>query len=231
MNWNGKKLISFDIETTGLDVDSKIVCINTYDGENSNVYFSLENFIKQNFKDKILVGYNSGNWRGGFDLNYIRTYCVKNNIDYHLNGVIHLDIIPLVRKYFNTTIQFNKIPSVSSLRKDDLVFLANKNDLEYTTKKDTYKRIKQLGSPDWQDYEKKKHKKDNSLQKVYQILFDPNCEEEYIDGADTDELLQQGKIGEVVRHCTNDIIRTYKITNQVLDLVPNYPINKNLTEL
>jgi uncharacterized protein YprB with RNaseH-like and TPR domain len=231
MYWNGSKIVTFDIETQGLDVNSNIICINTYDGDKCNVYYSIEKFMKQNFDNKILVGFNSDSWRGGFDLNFIRTLCVKNDIDYILYGVAHLDIFPLIKTNFNTTIQYNKLSSVSSLRKNDLLKLADANDIEYSTKKDTYKRIKQLDEPEWLEYIKVKHKEKNDLQSVYQMWFDPNKEEEYISGADTDKLLQEGNIGEVVKHCSNDIIRTYKLAEKVLDLVPEYQINKSLTSL
>lgn len=231
MYWNGSKIVIFDLETTGLDVKSKLVCANTYDGDNYNVYHSIEKFMEQDFDNKILVGFNSGNYRGGFDLNFIRTLCIKNNINYTLNGVTHLDIFPLVQSYFNTTIQYDKLPSVSSLRKDDLVKLADANELDYSTKKKTYKAINKLDKPNWLDYIKVKHKEKNNLQHVYQVWFDPNKKEEYISGADTDKLLQEGKIGEVVKHCNNDLIRSYKLADKVLDLVPDYQINRNLTTL
>ena len=231
MYWNGSEIIAFDIETTGLDINSKLVCANIYDGEKCHTFHSIKEFMKSNFNNKILVGFNSGNYRGGFDLNFIRTLCIKNDIDYTLNGVAHLDIYPLIQSYFNTTIKYDKLPSVSSLRKNNLIELANANDLDYSTKKETYKAIKELDEPNWLDYVKTKHKERNSLQNVYQMWFDSNKQEEYISGADTDKLLQEGKIREVIKHCNNDIIRTYKITDKVLDLTPDYQINRNLTTL
>lgn len=231
MYWNGSKIVTFDIESTGLDVDSHIVCINTFNGKEGNVFFSIKEFMKQNFHNIILVGYNSGNYRNGFDLPFIRTLCIKNNLEYTLKGVAHLDIYPLVKSFLNTTIRYTKIPSVSSLRKPDLEKLAVANGLGYSTKKETYKTIEELDEPEWLDYPKVKHKDKNSLQDTYQIHFDPNKNEEYISGADTDKLLQEGKISEVVKHCSNDVIRTYKITEVLLDLVPEYQINKNLQQL
>lgn len=228
MHYNGKRMKTFDIESTGLDINSNIVCICTFDGKEYKTYYSIKEFMKQDFTDKILVGFNSGNYRGGFDLNFIRTKCIQDDIDYKLKGVEHLDIYPLVKSYFNTTIKYNKIPSLSSLLKKDLEWLAEANELLYSTKKETYEDIMELDEPEWLNYVEEKHKEKNSLQDVYQQWFDPNKIEEYISGADTDELLQQKAIGDVVRHCCNDNFRTYKITNTLIDLLPNYQIDRSI---
>lgn len=220
--YHNKKLVTFDIETQGLDVNSNLICIVTYDGENYNRYFSIEKFMEQDFEDNVLVGFNSSK----FDLPFIRTKCIKENIPYTLNNVHHLDIYNPVRYNINTTIKYNKVPSKSNLYKSDLQKLAKANELEYKTKRQTYAEIKSLENPNWLNYIEEKHKDKNSLQDTYQLFFDVNNNEEYIDGADTDKLLQEGKIGEVIKHCDKDVLRTYKVTEKVYPIIPNYDLER-----
>ena len=50
-----------------------------------------------------------------------------------------------------------------------------------------------MDNADWLDYIEPEAKEDNSLQAVYQMMFDPECEEEYIDGAEIPGLYSYNK--------------------------------------
>lgn len=50
-----------------------------------------------------LVGYNAEKWTGGFDLPFLRTRFMKNNIDWFFDGVYYCDIIHEVTNHINTT--------------------------------------------------------------------------------------------------------------------------------
>lgn len=50
-----------------------------------------------------LVGYNAEKWTGGFDLPFLRTRFIQNDIDWYFDGVYYCDIIHEVTNHLNTT--------------------------------------------------------------------------------------------------------------------------------
>ncbi|MGV9141594.1 MAG: hypothetical protein ACOC1X_01505 [Promethearchaeota archaeon] len=65
------------------------------------------------------------------------------------------------------------------------------------------------------------------MQTINQTLFDPNCEEEYVSGADSVNMSKE----ENIEHCKRDVLRTYKVTNMVLDYIPSWEIERNIRSL
>ena len=62
-------------------------------------------FADERLKDDevVLVAYNGETWSGGFDLPFLRTRCARTFIDWPFVDVPYSDLLPMVRKLFNTT--------------------------------------------------------------------------------------------------------------------------------
>jgi hypothetical protein len=50
-----------------------------------------------------LVAYNADSWKGGFDLPFVRTRCIRRGVDWVLEGVTSADLYDPVKKRLNTT--------------------------------------------------------------------------------------------------------------------------------
>ena len=204
---------------------------------------SIFGFINENEKFKthwVLITWNGENHRGCFNFPWLRSKCIQKGIDWQLSGVKHLDLLPLVRKYLNTT--GYKPPSKSDLYADDMKRLAEANGIEYSNKSQAYEELEQMDNVDCLDYEQQPNE-DNSLQSVYQKLFDPEQEEEYIDGERIPELyyqlvelnLTEQEIDEIWKqiksHNRRDVERLKKVAEAVIPLLPDWEIERNIKEL
>lgn len=54
-------------------------------------------------RDYMLVAYNGERFRGGFDLPFLRTRCVRLDVQWPFDDVPYADLLPIVEKRFNTT--------------------------------------------------------------------------------------------------------------------------------
>jgi hypothetical protein len=239
MDWDIRRMIFFDIETTGFDINSKFICSVSFIPEKTgSVTFAdksikdlYKNYYQENPDDYLLITYNGENYYSGFDFPFLRTKFANKEIDWPFKGWEHLDVFPLIKKYFNTNLKYIKYPSQSSLRKTDLIKLAETNNIEYSTVPETYNELMKLEKINWLDYLEEETKSYNDLQSVYQIFFDPDKKEEYIDGGEVPELYQQNEIEKIIRHCQNDVERLYKITKKLLYYLPNYEIDRAINIL
>jgi hypothetical protein len=50
-----------------------------------------------------IVAYNAESWKGGFDLPFVRTRCIRRGIDWVFDGVLFADLWEPVKKRLNTT--------------------------------------------------------------------------------------------------------------------------------
>jgi hypothetical protein len=237
----------FDIETTGLSgLEDDFVCAVVRNEEHFYEFLELDAFFGfiKNLKGAVLVGYRTQNYRGGFDLPFLRTLAIRNNLtnEWPFKGIRHLDMLPVVQNHISTSVYDVKLPSKSSLRKDDLVELAFANSIKYTTTKDTYKRLMELEEEegcDWCGRDEITTSESNSLQDVYVRFFDPKKEEEY-PYIDVGELIDQYKKGDIsykefektqLTHCANDVRRLQVITENFLPMIPEYLMNRNIMNL
>lgn len=63
-----------------------------------------------------LVAFNAESWKGGFDLPFVRTRCIRQGVDWMFDGVTFADLWEPIKKRFNTTYTaYNKSTSVNSL--------------------------------------------------------------------------------------------------------------------
>jgi hypothetical protein len=235
----------FDIETTGLSgLEDDFVCAIIRVGEKVYDFMSLEHFLSysNSLTGAILVGYNTQTYRGGFDLPFLRTQTLKHNLKWPFKGKRHLDMMPIIQGHLDTKTYEVKLPSKSSLRKDDLVELAFANSIKYTTTKDTYKRLIELEEEegcDWCGRDSITTSESNSLQDIYINFFDPKKEEDY-EYIDVGELVNRYKKGKIdfqefqeiqATHCKNDVRRLQTITENILPLMPEYIVNRNIMNL
>ena len=240
MKINGLTPVYFDIETSGLSawedefVSWAIDCKN-YD---SFVSTDLERLGTYLIGDRhLIITWNGEGYRSGFDFPWLRSKCIQKGIEWQLGGVKHLDLLPLVRKYLNTT--GYEPPSKSDLYADDMKKLAEANDIDYSNKSQCYEELEQMENVDWLDYDQVPNE-DNSLQSVYQKLFDPEKEGEYIDGERIPELYEEmtekeiyngGHLQQIKEHNRRDVERLKKIAEKVIPVIPDWEIERNINKL
>jgi len=243
MKIQGLDLYYFDIETTGLSgLNDDFVLAVIQKEETIYTFTEIKeffNFIKQETKG-MLVGFNTENYKGGFDLPFLRSQSIRHNEFWPFAGLRHLDVFPLVQSYLNTKVYETKIPSQSSLKKPDLTELAFDNEISYTNTKDTYAKLIELheqGKCNWNGRNELVATEYNDLQNVYINFFDTKKEENYIDVA---LLVDKYKKEEIdyntfesinKEHCQNDVRRLKTITEKFLPLLPEYFIDRNIITL
>lgn len=242
---NNKEIVCWDLETTGLSgFEDKVITLAEDRFSRQDVYkewnyVDHKQFLLKVMKTlryaaadgRILVSYNGENWRGGFDVSFLRSQCIKYGVDWTLKGVQHLDLLPLVKNRISTHHYISEPPSKSNLYKADLERLAEANGLEYTNKNETYDSLTELEDCDWLDYIEEECKQKNGLQTVYQLMFDPNQEEDYLSGADVPELFEAKDYDPIVKHNNLDVIRLRKVAEAVLPMIPQAEIDKNISIL
>lgn len=238
MKINGLTPVYFDIETTGFSSfeDSFVCAAYTAEHSSAKVKSDILSFMQVLSSDNfLLVTYNGENWSGGFDFPWLRSKCIQQGIEWQLGGVKHLDLLPLVRKYLNTT--GYEPPSKSDLYSDDLKKLAEANGIEYKNMDQCYEELEGMANVNWLDYEQKPNE-DNSLQSIYQKLFDPEQEEEYIDGEKIPELYEEYKesgdefhLHTIFEHNRRDVERLKKVAEKVIPVLPDWEIKRNINKL
>jgi hypothetical protein len=62
-----------------------------------------EMFERFNKEYDRLVAYNADSWKGGFDLPFVCTRCIQQEVDWMLDGVVFADLWEPVKKRLNTT--------------------------------------------------------------------------------------------------------------------------------
>ena len=237
-----KTPVYYDLETTGFSgFEDKLVSAIILDDvkfrslgrwKEEDLLIKVMEILGNLSCAEILVSYNGENWRGGFDIPFLRSQCIKHNVEWTLAGIEHLDLLPIVKKRINTHHYSTELPSKSKLYKDDLVKLAKANDLEYTNKNDTYDELIDLGDNcDWLDYIKEECKEKNGLQTIYQLIFDQEAKEEYLSGGEVPEFYEAGNYDKIIEHNERDVIRLKKVTEAIINTIPSYELDKAITVL
>jgi len=233
------KPVVFDIETSGFSIDEDYVCGVFYDGKDYYVSTTIEQMnrdlerLKDKYRDMFIVTYNGENYRGGFDFAFLRTLFAKKyreQVNFPFKGVKHLDIYPLFDKRFNTTHDVVKPPS-SSISASDVKNIAQANEIEYTTKPKTLDILEKLRGTNWLGHQRETTESRADAQSVYQMIFDPEGAEEYIDGGEVPELYKKGNVDKIIRHCKNDVKRTLDLYHIVDKYAPRWEVERNINEL
>lgn len=86
-----------------LEIDTH-VSASTHTNEES-LLRAVEGFASNriNGEDVLLVAYNGEKWNGGFDLPFLRTRLASSDIMWPFRDVPYTDLLPIVKKMFNTT--------------------------------------------------------------------------------------------------------------------------------
>lgn len=74
-----------------------------------------------------LVAFNADSWKGGFDLPFVRTRCIRRGVQWMFDGVLFADLWEPVKKRLNTTVtSYGASTSANSLTGSyDLLFDQN----------------------------------------------------------------------------------------------------------
>lgn len=200
MSFDPKPLF-IDIETTGLDCDCKVVscAIKECDGgihivsnrdcnDKKTLSRLYEKVAELKADHRSICTYNGENFRGGFDLRFLRTQFAINRIPWPFRGMRHLDCYPLIEKKFNMQYQPNqteiidKIPAAvaKTIVKDHNIPAKDKDGKELKLVKDIRNSIKKYcGSnnielfPYLTDIEIKSEP-GNKLDHVYEVFGGPD---------------------------------------------------------
>lgn len=222
--------ISFDIETTGLDVDDKITVFGFYPDANDALMMlnaggssksaeSIADELEQYTTDDInlivvqnehellkehlvkfsnrldnkdqgfqrLCGYNVETWGGGFDLPFIRTRCIKNDISWFLTGQYVADVFPEVKKYLHTTTQKVKLSTV-----------------ETDSDEDDYQTVTS-----------------NGLDEAHEMLCGCNTQDVFDDSKEATTRYNDEDFAAVLAHCYFDVKRTNCMLDMLLEYSPH----------
>ena len=137
----GEKLITnnnyFDIETTGLAANDEIICfsygglsrVQSRQSSEKDLLLELSRIVCDNPDNQHIVTFFGEPKYGatqGFDMPMVRTRYILNDIadQYPFKGMIHTDVLEVVKKCFNTkTLQEPKAELLSASQVVDLVNL------------------------------------------------------------------------------------------------------------
>lgn len=226
--------IFLDIETTGLtNLDNELIVVGVLDRDGCKSLWELDDLIEyldeqkeKNLPNEIIT-YNGGTfYNSGFDMPFLRAKLLQANKSNPFMGISHLDLYPIVQKYFNFQETVYEKPSVSSLRKADLVKLAEANEVEYETISKTYETLCEIDETDWLDYKTYKTESKNDLQSIYQTFFDIYNSKEYINGSEIPKLYEEGDLETIEQHVLDDVNQLKQIYFKLRDYVPDNIFNK-----
>ncbi|MFB6253072.1 MAG: ribonuclease H-like domain-containing protein [Halobacteriaceae archaeon] len=104
------------IQTDGRQIDQPSLqetCEDTFDMEMSVTAHQTETDLLKEFsqyvteaiipRNYVLVGYNGETYKGGFDLPFLRTRCIRNDVSWPFHEPVeYVDLLPIFRTLFNT---------------------------------------------------------------------------------------------------------------------------------
>ncbi len=99
------EVMSVDAGTVEARVDEP-VSVSVYASEEA-LLEAVGQFVADRFVDDdvLLVAFNGEQWRGGFDLPFLRTRLVMTGVSWPFRDVPYADVLPVVRRRFNTTVE------------------------------------------------------------------------------------------------------------------------------
>lgn len=212
--------------------------VATESGETVQVYVaedatelleSVQHYIEENFNSlSVLVAYNGETWKGGFDLQFLRTACLRNGVDWIFDGINYMDIYPIYGKKnrFNT-----EVPSHKGLNKTPLKEFADWMNVEYNSQMS--KSEIQMAVADTQyDFRKVNEWVEETDQEevptydyndqvgVYQALTDKvHTYDPWTDSANAVTAFESGKFANLILHNLADVVKTKELTDIAIESV------------
>jgi DNA polymerase III epsilon subunit-like protein len=230
------------IRLTGSRANSELRFEITTHGSEKELLNTMSQYTSDRFKrESVLVAYNGETYNGGFDLPFIRSRLLLNQIPYLFSGVWYTDLYGIFSdNLFNTTYQPE--PSLDSLLKRDMKSLIQHHNLNIDTsqrKGDIEDVLKQKDSIDqligeWYDSSDKELGTESagSLDDVYAQLFDGSRPAKIVDTSipifgdpltDSKEAVSKYKnneYGTVIKHCLSDVSRCVALKDAMLKYAP-----------
>jgi uncharacterized protein YprB with RNaseH-like and TPR domain len=105
LNTNGHTVDQPGLEATLSEEFDTDVRLSVHESEYA-LLTALSDFVEETLapREFLLVAYNGERFNGGFDLPFLRTRYVQQDIAWPFDGVPYADILPLIRNRFNTTV-------------------------------------------------------------------------------------------------------------------------------
>jgi len=229
--------VCFDIETTGLAADDRIVsyclksmdeiCSMCCDCTEKDMLEQLSVDVENALSGKILVTFNGENWSGGFDIPFLRTrYAILDMLDvFPFRGVKHIDLMPIMQKKFNTsTLKEATFEDLSAAQCKELLQMCNIKPL--STKAIN---VEMLNIVDYRNLDiVNNYLNANTEQKIvnkyglkhcYHLLFGGDAG---MTGEDVPELWKNGEYDTIAVYNEEDCSMTMRLLEVCLAMVPSY---------
>lgn len=104
VNAGSHKVDGQTIENRLRDVSRSSVTVTVANDESALLHEMRVIVFEQFDRDyNRLVAYNAESWKGGFDLPFVRTRCIRQGVDWMFDGILFADLWEPVKKRLNTT--------------------------------------------------------------------------------------------------------------------------------
>ena len=230
------KYVCFDIESTGLSANDRVVsyCLLSENDATSmccdcsekEILEQLSVDVNTTLGGKILVTFNGENWSGGFDIPFLRTrYTILDMLDvFPFSGVKHIDLMPIFQKKFNTAV-------VKESALDDLSAAECKGLVNRFGYKPLGTKAQNIGLLNCIDISQQyiidevlgdiepKIVNRYSLKHCHSLFFGG---EVGTTGADVKEMWENGEYDRIAEYNKLDCVMTKKLLYTCLDIVPEY---------
>ncbi|WP_136718615.1 hypothetical protein [Halorientalis salina] len=145
-----------------------------------------------------LVAYNADSWKGGFDLPFTRTRCIRQGVDWMFDGVLFADLWEPVKKRLNTTYTaYGSSANVNSLTGSYNLLLGQNNRLPML--------LDDLEDHSW----------------YYESPYDP-----FEDSGSAAAHYREGNLLPVLEHNLADIHRTWELAELIRRFVSSKDISE-----
>lgn len=254
-NENKDGIVEFDGVPETADING-IETVRAFESE-KKMLSGVNSYVEETFGDNtVLTAFNGETYRGGFDLPFVRTRCLKNGVPWIFRGVEYIDSYEFFvdKNRFNTTI--TEAPDPDNLRKNEVANFIEDTGIDVNSSMAKYEMVGEIREidgyetllEDW--YESTGREKDTteakSLDDIHEILIEEHITEdnwetdfpiefEVVNGIDpfeeskeAVEAYDNGDFASVIEHCIADVSKTVNLT-KVMSLyinVDKYVLNK-----
>lgn len=118
INTNGTTLERSTVEKRLTDSSGGVSVSVTTAADENELLRSMQEFLFERFDTQYnrLIAFNAESWKGGFDLPFLRTRCIKHDTEWVFDGLHFADLWEPLKKRLNTThVAFGGSTSINSL--------------------------------------------------------------------------------------------------------------------